>query len=43
MWQTGWEQSLGKDGYMYEYGCRPGAITALLVSYTPIKNKKLKK
>ena len=21
MWQPGWERSLGKDGYMYKYGC----------------------
>lgn len=27
MWQPGWEQSFGKDGYVYD--CRPGAITAL--------------
>ena len=47
MWQPGWEGSLGENGYMFMYGwvlcCPPEATTTLLIGYTPIKNKKLKK
>ena len=28
---------------MYMYGCPPEIITTLLIGYTPIQNKKLKK
>ena len=46
MWQPGWERSLGENGYVYMYAeslyCLPETI-ALLISYTPIGNKKLKK
>ena len=28
---------------MYMYGCPPETITTLLIGYTPIQNKKLKK
>ena len=45
MWQPGWEGGLGKNGYMYmaESLCHsPETITTLLISYTPIQNKKLK-
>ena len=40
MWQSGWEGSLGENGYMYIYGCSSETITALLMGYTPIQNKK---
>jgi len=47
MWQAGWEGSLGENGYMFMYGwvlcCPPETTTTLLIGYTPIKNKKLKK
>ena len=50
MWQTGWEGSLGKNGYMYRYvWLNPFAVHlklsqhSLLVSYTSIQSKKLKK
>ena len=46
MWQPRWEGSLGENGYMYMYGwvpcCSPKTIT-LLISYTPIQNKKFKR
>ena len=51
-WQPGWEWSL-ENGYIYvcvahtcmaEFLlCSPETITVLLISYTPIQNKKLKK
>ena len=27
MWQPGWEQSVGENGYMYMYGCVPSLFT----------------
>ena len=44
--QPGWEGSLGENGYMYKYDClrcSPESITAFLISYIPIQNKKLLK
>ena len=45
MWQPGWEGSLGEmDTCMAEsIHCSPETITTLLISYTPIQNKKFKK
>ena len=48
MGQPGWEESFGENGYMYIYiaesfHCSPETITTLLIGYTSIKNKKLKK
>ena len=42
MWQPGWEGSLGEmDTCMAEsLHCSPETITTLLISYTPIQNKK---
>ena len=47
MWQPGWEGNLG-GGWIYvcmaeSLCCSPGTITPLLISYTLIYNKKLKK
>ena len=41
MWQTGWECSLGKNGYMYLsmaelFCCASETITILLIGYTQI-------
>ena len=40
VWQSGWEGSLGENGYMYMYGwvpcCSSETITTLLISYTPV-------
>ena len=45
MGQPGWERSLGENGYVYMYDnilcCPSKTITALLIVYTPIRNKKL--
>ena len=39
MWQPGWEESLGENGYMSMYAesfhCSPETITALLIGYVP--------
>ena len=49
IWQPGWEEGLGENGYMYMYGWVPSLFTGnyhnivLLISYTSIRNKKLKK
>ena len=50
MWQPGWEGSLGENGYMYtcirvaeSLCCLPETITTLLISCTPIQNKKVLK
>ena len=46
MWQLGWEGSLGKNGYTYimtELLCSEPETITLVISYTPILNKKLKK
>ena len=46
MWWPGWEGSLGENGYMClaESLCpTPETIVTLLIGYTPIQNKKLKK
>ena len=40
MWQPGGEGSLGDSGYMYT---PPETVTVLLIGYTPIQNKKVKK
>ena len=45
MWQPGWEGSLGEKGCPYQYmakflGRLSESITALLISHTPIQNKK---
>ena len=46
MWQPGWEEGLGKNGYLYLYGwvpsCSSETATTLLISYNPIQTKKLK-
>ena len=40
MWQPGWENSLGENGFMYmSLHCPPETVTMLLIGYTPIKNK----
>ena len=42
MWQPGWEQSLGENGYMYmceSFSCSAETITTLLIGYTPKQNK----
>ena len=40
MWQPGWEESWWESGYLAEYlHCSPGAITILLIDYTPIQSK----
>ena len=44
MWQSGWEEMLGENGYMYIYvwlnpfPCSPETITTLLINCTPIEN-----
>ena len=48
MCQPGWKQGLGENGdtcicMAESVGCSSGTITTLLVGYTPIQNKKLKK
>jgi len=43
MWQPGWEERLGENGYMYIYGRSLCGITALLIGYTPRENRKFKK
>jgi hypothetical protein len=47
---AGWEGRLGENGCMHIYAymaeslhCSPEIITALLISYIPIQNKKFKK
>ena len=41
MWQTGWEGSLGENGYMYMYGCIPLLFTWDFHStVTPFQSKK---
>ena len=43
-WQPGWEGNLGKNGYMVvSLLCPSETITTLLIGYTPIQNKKIKK
>ena len=49
MWQPGWKQSLGENGYMSMYS-RVSLLFdptlsqhCLLISYTPMQNEKLKK
>ena len=45
MWQSGWEGSLGENGYMHMYAWVPLLSTwnyhNIVNSYTPIQNKKL--
>ena len=47
MWQPEWEGSLREDGsciFMAESPrYSPEAVTTLLIKYTPIQNKKVKK
>ena len=43
MWQPGWEQSLGENGYIClpeSLPCSLETITTLLIIYTPIQNEK---
>ena len=46
MWQPGWEESLGENGYMYMYGkspcCPPEVTTTLLLAILQYKIKSLK-
>ena len=46
MWQPEWEGSLGENGYMYMLAeflhYSHESITTLLISNTPMQNKKLK-
>ena len=47
VWGVGGRGNLKQNGYMYMYTeslcCSPETITTLLIVYTPIQNKKLKK
>ena len=48
LWQPGWEGSLGENGHVYVYMAEsphylPGTTATLLISYTPIQNKKFEK
>ena len=40
MWQPGWKGCLGENGCTGTCGCLPETLTTLLISYTPIQNKK---
>jgi len=47
MCQPGWERGLGENGCIYtcmaeSLHCSPETTTTLLISYTPIQNKKFK-
>ena len=48
MWPPGWEGSLRENGYMSMYMTEPlccpsQTVTTLLIGYTSVQNKKLKK
>ena len=47
MWQPGWEWGLGRTDTCIcmaeSLHCSPESITTLLIEFTPIQNKKLKK
>ena len=36
MWQSGWDGSLGENGYMSPLYCAPKTITMLFIGYTSV-------